>query len=213
MTALVVLENSRPDDVVTVSTAASQEKGKLLGLHKGDRFTVADLLAATLMQSANDASRALADHVGKSESQFVAMMNRRAAKLGLRDTHFANASGHDHPQLYSTANDLSLLAKTFFAHPFPAKLGRTVKMSITSSDNKRTFTFENKNELLGRYRGIVNGKTGTTNKAGKCLIAVAERDGTRVMLVLLGARERWWNAEKMLDQAFASTKKRITARP
>ncbi len=203
MTALIVLEKSKPDDIVTVSATAARETGKRLGLRQGERFTVADLLTAALLLSANDASRALADHIGGNEANFVTMMNRRAAELGLQNTRFSNASGHDHPGLYSTAQDLARLATTLFAHPFSARLGKTVRTSITSSDGRRTFRFENKNELLGRFAGTINGKTGTTGRAGKCLIALVERNGSRVMLVLLGSVERWWNAEAMLEQAFA----------
>ena len=93
MTALLVLETGRPDDVVTVSRAAARETGTRLGLRVGERLTVTDLLTATLVRSANDACRALADWREGSEARFVRLMNRRASALGLRDTHFANACG------------------------------------------------------------------------------------------------------------------------
>ena len=110
MTALLVLEREPLDRVVTVSSAAAAESGTRIGLRRGDRMTVGDLLAATLIYSANDACRALADHAGGDRERFVTLMNARAEKLGLNGTRFSNPCGHDQPRHYSTAHDLAILA-------------------------------------------------------------------------------------------------------
>ena len=203
MTALLVLEQDRLEEVVTVSEAAARETGTRIGLNPGDRVSAGDLLAATLLGSANDACRALADHLGGTEERFVQRMNERARTLGMRDTRFANSTGHHHLGLSSTARDLALLAEAALASETFADLVATVRMDIRTVDGRRTFSLENKNEMVGRYRGAVGVKTGYTREAGPCLVAIAERGGTRVLLVMLNAPDRWWDAVAMLDSAFS----------
>jgi len=203
MTGLLVLERADPGQVATVSLEASRETGTRLGLEAGDRMLVIDLLAAALLGSANDACHALADHVAGSEKKFVVLMNARAREMGLSNTRFANACGHDAPGLYSTARDLARLAETAMGNPVFAKIAGIVGGGISTADGGKNFSVENKNELIGRYRGAIGVKTGFTGRAGKCLAAFAERDGKRVLLVLLNAPDRWWKAEEMLDAAFA----------
>ena len=203
MTALLVLERAGLGQVVTVSKAASRETGSRLGLSPGDRMPVVDLLAATLLGSANDACHALADHVDGSEEKFVSRMNARAREMDLRGTWFANACGHDAPGLHSTARDLARLAETAMGNPVFARMVGIVRGEVATADGRRKFLLENKNELVGRYRGAAGVKTGFTRRAGKCLVAWAERDGRRVLLVLLDAPDRWWKAEEILDAAFA----------
>ena len=212
MTALLVLEKAGVEDVVTVPHKAGRETGTRLGLQPGDRFYVIDLLAAALLGSANDACHALAAHVSGSEASFVNRMNSRARQLGLARTHFTNACGHDHPELYSTAHDLAALAETALKNPVFAKMVSLVGAEIHTTGGKKTFSFQNKNELIGRYPGAVGVKTGFTRRAGKCLIALAERDGSQSLLVLLDAPDRWWTATRMLDAAFAE-KPRKTSGP
>ena len=203
MTALIILEHDRLDEVVTVSAAASRETGSRIGLRRGDQLQVRDLLAATLMASANDAARALADHHAGSQEAFVSQMNDRARGLHLQNTRFTNACGHDQEGLYTTANDLAILAERALRLPLFADLVATRSMSITSLKG-RTYSFHNVNRLIGRYPGARGVKTGTTSKAGKCLIALAERGDTRVLLVLMNSRNRWYTAPAMLDAAFAA---------
>ena len=203
MTALLILERADLRNVVTVSLEASRETGTRLGLAPGDRMTVLELLAATIMASANDACHALADHAAGSEKRFVGRMNARAREMGLSGTRFANACGHDDPGLYSTARDLARLAETAMGTPVYAKLAGLEDGWISTADGGKKFPLENKNLLIGRYRGAKGVKTGFTGRAGKCLAAFAERDGNRVLLILLNAPDRWWKAEEILDAAFA----------
>lgn len=203
MTALLVIERGRLDEIVTVGGAAAAETGTRLGLVPGDRMRAGDLLAATLLGSANDAGRALAEHVAGSERRFIDRMNARARALGLRDTRFANATGHDHQGHFSTARDLAVLAEAALKNEIFSNLVAVVRMTVRTADGKRAFTLENKNEMVGRYRGVVGIKTGYTLEAGPCLIALAERGRTRVLLVMLNAPNRWWDAVAMLDSAFA----------
>jgi D-alanyl-D-alanine carboxypeptidase (penicillin-binding protein 5/6) len=204
MAALLVLEAYRPDAVVTVSRAAAAETGARLGLKAGERMTVADLLAAALLRSANDACHALAQWRAGNQAAFVALMNRRAADLGLRDTHFANACGHDAHEHYSTAADLAALTEAALRYPEFARLVAQAGASVSTTDGARRFRLENSNALIGRLPGAVGVKSGYTREAGKCLVALAQRNGTRVLLVLLDARNRWWDAHGMIEHAFAT---------
>jgi len=203
MTALLVIERADLGQVVTVSREASRETGTRLGLAPGDRMTVLELLAATLIGSANDACHALADHVAGSETKFVTLMNARAREMGLSNTRFANACGHDAPGMRSTARDLARLAETAMGNPVFAKMAGLEDGWISTAGDGKKFSLENKNLLIGRYRGAKGVKTGFTGRAGKCLVALAEREGKRVLLVLLNAPDRWWKAEEILDAAFA----------
>ena len=201
MTALLVLEQGQLQDIVSVSPAASRESGARLGLKPGERLRIGDLLAATLLQSANDACHALADHVGGNEAAFVEQMNRRAQELGLRHTRFGNACGHDAAGHYSTAHDLARLAHELLRHPQVIPLTSQRSTSITTVEGK-PHVIANRNALIGRYDGALGLKTGYTAKAGKCLVAYARRDGHEVLLVMLHGKDRWWDTVDILDLAF-----------
>lgn len=204
MTALIVLERCREDDIVTVSRSAARETGSRIGIRRGEKFRVRDLLAATLIASANDACRALADHAAGSQGAFVRLMNARARSLNLDNTRFSNVCGHDHRGLYSTARDLSIIAEHAMKHPLFADLVSRPHMTIHTLNNRRGYYFRNKNRLIGRYPGARGVKTGTTPGAGQCLVAIAERGDKKVLLVIMHARNRWRAAPAMLDAAFAA---------
>jgi serine-type D-Ala-D-Ala carboxypeptidase (penicillin-binding protein 5/6) len=207
MTALLAIESGRLDEIATVTEAAARATGSRLGLAPGDRMRIEDLVAATMLGSANDAARALAEHLAGSEAGFVQLMNRRARELGMRKTRFANAAGHDHPDLKATAADLARLAAAALSHERFSRLVAEIHREVRTADGKRVFRLENRNELVGRYRGAVGVKSGHTGGAGPCLIAVARRDGDRVLLVLLNARNRWWDAEAVMDRAFLEARR------
>lgn len=202
MTALLVFEQESPDAEVAVQATATRETGSRLGLKPGERFRMQDLLAAALLHSANDACHALADHVSGNESAFVTKMNQRAQALGMRDTHFTNACGHDDVGHHSTAHDLSILAHALLKHPSLTRITAQKSMQITTLDGKQRYSLENKNALIGRYDGALGLKTGFTPKAGKCLAAYARRGERTVLLILLHGKDRWWDAADILDLAF-----------
>lgn len=204
MTALVILEKCSPDEVVTVSSGAARETGSRIGLRRGERLTVRALLAATLIASANDAARALADHAGGSQKAFVAQMNARARSLHLQNTRYSNACGHDDGGLYSSAHDLATLAEQALRFPLFAELVATRSLRIATVRGGHSFYLKNKNRLIGRYPGASGVKTGTTPKAGQCLVALAKRDDKKVLLVIMHSKHRWQTAPDMLDAAFAA---------
>jgi D-alanyl-D-alanine carboxypeptidase (penicillin-binding protein 5/6) len=203
MTALIAAESGRLDAVTTVTAETTKAGGSAMGLAAGDRIKVRDLLSAAMIASANDACRALAVWHSGSEAKFVVAMNRRAAELGLRDTRFRNACGFDAAGHLSTAADLAALASAAMKHDAIASAVKRIDHSVTTVNGRRRFTLRNRNALIGRYAGAIGVKTGYTQQAGPCVIALAVRGGHRVMLVLLGAKNRWWDAHTLLDRAFA----------
>ena len=203
MTALLAVEALGIDSAVAVDAEAAHETGSALGMQRGERWTAKDLLAATLIASANDACRALADHIGGDQTRFVQRMNQRALQMGLRNTHFANACGHDAQGHYSSAADLRVLAHALMQNPVLAELVAQPQAQITALRGERSFVFGNKNALIGRYEGTLGIKTGTTPQAGKCLVVQARRADHTVLLVLLAGKDRWWDATDILDIAFA----------
>jgi serine-type D-Ala-D-Ala carboxypeptidase (penicillin-binding protein 5/6) len=202
MTALLALERGRLDEIVAVSPAASRATGTRLGLRQGERLRARELLVATVVRSANDACRALAEHVGGSAEGFVAMMNERAAAERMVDTRFADPCGHDREGQHSSAADLARLAERLILQPEYLRLARLPAATIRTADGRRSFAVRNTNALLGRFEGALGLKTGYTEGAGNCLVALAERNGSRVLVVLLNAPNRWWNAVGLLERAF-----------
>lgn len=203
MTAMIVLDHLPLAEKVRISRAASRETGRRLGLQPGSHYRTKDLLTAMLVASANDACHALAEQVAGSERQFVALMNARALQLGLSDTHFANACGHDASGHYASALDLASLARHAMQNAFIRDTCRLTTATIRPLDGSDPYRIRNSNLLLGHYDGIAGLKTGYTAQAGKCLIAYAVRGHREVLLVLLNAPNRWWDAVDMLDLAFS----------
>jgi D-alanyl-D-alanine carboxypeptidase (penicillin-binding protein 5/6) len=202
MTALVVLENYRPDDLATVSAGAAGQGGTRIRLGVGEKISVGALLTATLMVSANDACAALAEHQAGSVQAFVARMNERAAALGLANTRFANPCGLDAPDHYSSVRDLARIARTAMAHPEFAAIVKRRTARIATADGKRGFALRNRNALIGNYEPAIGIKTGYTGKAGKCLAALAEKDGKQVLVIMLNAKSRWWDTIGLIERAF-----------
>ena len=201
MTALLLAEEATLDEEFAVSAAAARATGSRIGLRAGERMRASDLFDAMLVRSANDACRALADWHGGDLPRFVARMNARAAELGLRDTTFANACGHDAPGQGSSARDLALLARAVMARPRIMEDARRETFAFTSLEGRR-FSVRSTNALLGQFPGAIGLKTGFTPGAGRCLVALAERDGHEVLAILLHAPDRWWDTVALLELAF-----------
>lgn len=213
MTALLVDEAGKPDDIVTITAPAAAATGSRLGVRAGERYRVSALLSAALIGSANDACLALALWRDGTETAFVTHMNARARQLGLRDTHFRNACGHDAAGHVSTAADLLRLAEAAMAREGVAREVRRVDAEIATADSARRTRVTNRNALVGRYPGAIGVKSGFTSKAGKCVIALARRRGVDAWVVLLDARNRWWDAHSLLDRAFEWHDRRVAAPP
>lgn len=190
MTALLIVEHHQPHETVVVPGVVESIGGSAIGLIPGDRFTVGALLRALLIPSANDAAYALAMFHAKNVSSFVAQMNNRAAALGLRNTHFANPAGLDHPEQYSTPRDLAWLTLAALRRPAVASIVKMPSAHIVSSDGKE-YSMRNTNEMLHDNSDVDGVKTGTTTNAGECLIILFREKGRRYLLVLLGSHDRY----------------------
>jgi D-alanyl-D-alanine carboxypeptidase (penicillin-binding protein 5/6) len=184
MTALIALERTRLTDIVTAAPYPAIPGESLMGLHEGEPLTVADLLRGLLLASANDAAVTLALDVAGSKRAFVALMNRRARELGLRDTHYANPVGLDQPGNYSSAADLVKLTLVLRQRAFFR--ATTDLTSVTLQSGSRPRHLVNRNDLV-RMVPFVNGvKTGHTNGAGYVLVGSATRNGVTVISAVIG---------------------------
>ncbi len=207
MAALVAVEQGGLDAWAEVSAGAAAETGTRIGLRRGERVTRRDLLLAAMVRSANDACRALADAVGAAidardpTGAFVARMNARAQSLGLTNTHYANPCGHDEAAQYTSARDLAVLSRAVLAEPVLADAAQRRELRLTTQAG-RTLSARTTNALLDGLAGARGLKTGTTPAAGRCLVAVVERGGRRVLAVLLHAPERWWDSVGLVELAF-----------
>ncbi len=186
MTAVVTLEHARPGETVTVPAIASGVGESSIRLRAGELLSVRELLAAALIQSANDAAYALAAHVGRGNvARFVRMMNAKARKLGLADSRFVRPDGLDAPGHYMSAKDVLVLARAALKRPLVRQLVRKRSARIAGGRVLSTW-----NDLLGSFRGLLGVKTGHTARAGWCEVAFARRDGVGVWAVVLGSRDR-----------------------
>lgn len=185
MTVLVALERARLGDVATVQADATTTGGSVIGLRAGEQISVQDLVTAALIHSANDAAHALADHVAGSEERFVSLMNARAKALGLRHTHFARPDGLDAAGHYSSARDVTRLARIAMQKPF---LRATVSRTDASIAGGRSLYVWN--DLLRTFPGLIGVKTGHTSDAGWCQVAAAQGRGVTIYATLLGGPSR-----------------------
>ncbi len=209
MTALLVLEDGQPERIVTVSSAAARQSGTRIGLRAGERYATKDLLAAMLVASANDACLALAEAgaapalSAPTPQGFVQRMNRRAKALGLTATRFRNPCGFDAVGQVSTARELAVIARAALRFPEFARIVALSSVDVQAANSQRIVKARSTNPLIGNYAPAVGIKTGYTSRAGPCLVALARQGGAEVLLVMLNARNRWWDAVGLFEQAFS----------
>ena len=202
MTALVVAQSCDTNERVVIDERAVGIEGSSIYMRTGEILTVEQLLYALLLASANDAAVALALHVSDSVEAFAVKMNDYAAKLGLCDTHFVNPHGLYDDAHYTTAYDLSLIAKAALENETLKKIASTYKTTIPSSDGTGVRVLVNHNKMLRLYDGTIGVKTGFTKKTGRTLVSAAERDGLTLIAVTLNAPSDWNDHTIMLDHGF-----------
>lgn len=197
MTALVVLENCELEETVEILPEYCGVEGSSMYLKPGERYTVRELLTGLLLASGNDAAVALACHCAGDLASFSELMNRRAAELGMQNSHFLNPHGLSEPNHYSTAHDLALLMlKAMQNRSFADLIG--MEKAVVGGQ-----TLLNHNKLLYRYPGCIGGKTGYTELAGRCLVSCAERDGLRLVCVTLKDPDDWNDHALLYDWGFS----------
>lgn len=192
------------DDVVTGSAHASSMGGSQIWLKEGEQMSVYDLLKAVCVVSGNDAAVALGEHLAGSEDAFVEKMNQRAQELGMLDTHFVNATGLPAAGHVTSAHDIALMSRELMAnHPDVRQFTTLWMDSLRGGESMLV----NTNRLVRFYDGATGLKTGSTDAAGYCLSATAERNGMELIAVVLKGRtsdERFADARALLDYGFAA---------
>lgn len=204
MTAIVALENASLDEIVTTSaSAAERDAGEsAIWLKEGEQLTMEQMLLALMVRSANDAASAIAEHVAGSEAAFAEMMNAKAKELGMHDTHFVNPHGFYGEGHYTTAYDLALAAAYAQQNDDFRRIATTEKVVIPWPGHDWDRVLYNRNKFLRMYPGADGVKTGFTNRAGRCFVASAVRDGWRLIAVVLNSPDMWNEAAALLEYGF-----------
>jgi len=202
LTAILVREHLPLDREVPISTRASaQRSGSAIGLEAGGRWRVRDLLYALLLNSANDAAVALAEATSGSVEAFARLMNAKARALGARDSHFVVPHGLYHPDHYSTAYDLALIARYALRDPVLAEIFRTQRWTLNRPGGG-VRVLENRNRLLRIYPGADGVKTGWITQSGQCLVASATRENWQLIAAVLNSSDIYADASRLLDYGF-----------
>ena len=202
MTCIVSLENASLTDTVKITRESVGVEGSSVYLKEGETLTVEELLYALMLSSANDAAVSLAIHVGKSEENFVSLMNRKAKEIGLSNTHFENPHGLDHENHYTTAYDLARLMAYALKNESFCRISSTVNIEIQGVCGVSRYLV-NHNRLLRSYTGMLGGKTGYTKKSGRCLVTAARQNGLTLIAVTLSAPDDWNDHKKLFDYGFS----------
>ena len=207
MTAIVVIEKSNLEDVVTISKKAAGTGGSRLGLHTDDKISVHDLLYGLLLRSGNDAAVALAEYVGGDVSNFANLMNSKTLELGLTSTHFVTPHGLDNDDHYTTAYELALITNYALKNETFRNIVGTKNYNISINGYPKNLS--NTNELLGNLEGVYGVKTGFTNGANRCLVTSVKRNNMDLICIVLGAdtkKDRTKDSCQLIEYAFQNYK-------
>ncbi len=200
MTAIIALENQRPDDkyVVTKSALVGEDA---MGLTEGEILSLEELLYGLILHSGNDAAEVLAYNYPRGRMSFVKAMNDKAAALGLSNTHFTNPSGlQGDGSQYTTVYDLMVITRyAILNFPLFTKVTATFQHTIPYSKQHKEFYLENETNLLTSYPGVKGVKTGYTPEAGLCLITYLDYGGHQIIGVLLNSQSRREEMKQLLD--------------
>lgn len=207
MTALITIEENQLDEIVTITTNAAATAGSNMALRAGEKITVENLIKGLMINSANDAAVALAEHNSGTSAKFTEKMNKRAEELALSNTHFSNPTGLDDPGNYSSPYDLAKLGNYIYNNKLIQEAANTKSTETTSTDGQIKHPLESTNELIGNYPGIKGLKTGKTDAAGLCLIAIAENQSkNEIISVVLNSPARFQETKVLTDWVFRSYK-------
>lgn len=198
MTAITAIENCKDlDEKFEVSPKSVGVPGTSLYLRKGDVYSVRDLLYALMLISGNDASVAIAEHVAGSTSEFVTKMNELCKKIGATNSHFANTHGLDADGHYTTALDLAKITAYALENDIFREIVSTKNTKIVNGKGENRY-LKNKNKLLSTLEGCIGVKTGFTDDAGRCLVSAIERDGMRLVCVVLNCAPMFQESAELL---------------
>jgi D-alanyl-D-alanine carboxypeptidase (penicillin-binding protein 5/6) len=200
VTGLVAMDYYPKDMQLTVD--GQKVEGQKMGLVKGEKITVASLIEGLLVYSANDAAEVLAYNYPGGREAFVEAMNAKAAELHLRNTRFENPVGFDGDNQVSTARDLIYVAEIAMQNSEFARIVGQKKVTLTSIDGKIVHKLTSTNQLLGEVEGVIGVKTGWTENARENLVTYIQRNGRKVMIVLLGSQDRFGETKELINWIF-----------
>ncbi|NLI70790.1 MAG: D-alanyl-D-alanine carboxypeptidase [Firmicutes bacterium] len=206
MTAIIAIEKGRLKEVVVVSERAASTGGSSIWLESGEKKTLEELLYGLMLRSGNDAAIAIAEHIGGSVEEFVALMNEKAREIGAEKTFFENPHGLHHKKHRSTAYDLALISSYAMKNEIFRRIVVAPRAIITWPEHEWDRILHNQNRLLQLYDGADGVKTGWTTPAGRCFVGSAFREGQRLIVVVLDAPDMWEDASLLLDYGFAAYK-------
>jgi serine-type D-Ala-D-Ala carboxypeptidase (penicillin-binding protein 5/6) len=196
MTAMLAIESGKMNSIVTITPEMKKVEPTIANFKVGEKFYLKDLVHAAMIKSANDAANSIAIYLGNGNKQkFVAMMNVKAKKLGMRNTNFTNPCGFDIGNHSSTANDLLKLTEYAIKNKTFNSIVKLEKYAFNAINTKSRYVVHSSNKLLANEPYIVGVKTGYTNEAGACLIARAKNNNKDVLMVMLNVNNRWPNAK------------------
>lgn len=205
MSALIACESGKLSDTVNITWEMVNTQGSLLGLRVHDKITLYDLVVGMILPSGNDAANATAIYLSGSIEAFAAEMNKKAAQFGMTDSLFVTPSGLDEGDHHSTARDMAVLTANALNNKDFAEI-----FAMSSADvniNGETLTVYNHNRLLNELDCCIGGKTGYTDKAGRCLVSAARQNGNTLVCVTLGAPDDWNDHKKLYEECFAKYEK------
>lgn len=207
LTGLLVIENCDLKEKVEISKRAANIGGSTLGVMEGQKLSVETLLYGLLLRSGNDTAIALAEHVSGSVEAFAILMNEKAKKIGLKNSHFVTPHGLDDSEHYTTAYDLAVLSNVALGNETFRRIVGTKQINLMVGKYNRSLN--NTNELLGNVEGVYGIKTGFTGMAGRCLVTACKRDDLDVIIVVLGADTkniRGSDTKKIINYIFENFK-------
>ncbi|MCF8215984.1 MAG: D-alanyl-D-alanine carboxypeptidase [Chlorobium sp.] len=207
LTSIIAIESGKLDQEVLIAKEATLVEPTKAGFKPGDRVKLVDLVKAAMVSSSNDAAFAIAIHLSGSVERFVTAMNYRAKKIGMKRSNFTNPAGFDkgiYAGNISTAEDLLVLTEYAIRNNRFNEIAQLESVLVTELNSRKMILLKTHNKLLAKYPYAVGIKTGFTRRAGKCLIARAQKENRDLLLVMLNAQgDRWLIAEEMFEKAFA----------
>lgn len=201
MTALVASEYFAQNAPLTVRQGGNIS-GSRVGLVNGESLSFRSLLYGMLLNSGNDAAFAIAENYPGGVANFVANMNKKAEALGATNTHFDNPAGFDSPNHFSSASDLALITEEALKSEILARIFSTKDTEVTSLDKTKKYKLHNLNKLLSSVSGVLGVKTGYTDLAKENLVGLVERDGHKILTVVLGSDDRFGESTTLIEWTF-----------
>lgn len=204
MTTLLTLEKAKENNKIVTFEKSMIEEGSSMYLKVGEKVTLKDLCVGMMLPSGNDAATASAISIAGSKEKFVALMNKRAKEIGMKNTNFVTPSGLDDSEHYSTAKDMALLMRECLKNKeFVEISGSKSKIVSFVSPSDKTVTYNNHNRLLSIYPNCIAGKTGYTMAAGRCLVTAARKDGVTLIAVTLNDKNDWQDHTSLFEYGFS----------